>query len=460
MFSTFFNSSTFEHIFLSRHSYRKHRSFSPNIYSKPHSDCFAGRLGLVCVPIGHAYRGLNWTRLLPQTVYGLCKHTLYARLTVPAFDCALFSTAATRKNPPIAVRGTHQYASQNEHDLFYQWAAGIINGDGSFEIRKQVKLIVEMHVFDLHILRFLCYKLGGSVIPVNTKNVYRWTVCHPSDMQHILHGLNGWIFARTRKEQFEESCARLKITVAPDRTPDRFSSFFAGYFDCQGSLSVTFPVNGVKQGDYNPDVSIGSQERVILDMFHRRFGGHISQSNNQYLWSLTSEHDLLGFYDFTRAVHFRSSRNVRLDCMPSLLALMKDSAYRMGKDPSLVDRWSALEKQWRSYNHFDYVADYQQRLYRLSSVHEGARLEYMKEILREHYRPEQLDNIDTFMSRPESAVLLRSQSPTEKDDMAFTYPIGNTTDVRVNVSGYPMGPSKEGLWKSGARPIKIVLPPA
>ena len=107
----------------------------------------------------------------------------------------------------------------NSSDIeFYSWLAGIIDGDGNFDIRKNrsnQKLVlkairIKLHNRDVRILtRIQNYLNRGRIITDKNKPYSIYTISTREEMYHLIHKLNGLI--RIKVDSFKKACILYNI---------------------------------------------------------------------------------------------------------------------------------------------------------------------------------------------------------------------------------------------------------
>lgn len=125
---------------------------------------------------------------------------------------------------------------------FWEWFAGIIDGDGNFDLRKlngklRLKAIrIKLHNRDLRILTRIQNKLNmGRINSVNNKPYSIWIVSRNDEMTYIINNINGLI--RIKYESFEKSCKDLNIPIIePNYTIEPNSPYLSGLVDTDGAI--------------------------------------------------------------------------------------------------------------------------------------------------------------------------------------------------------------------------------
>jgi LAGLIDADG endonuclease len=150
------------------------------------------------------------------------------------------------------IRQLSNLNSKNDCD-FYKWLAGIIDGDGNFDIRKEssnsfkLKAIrIKLHNRDVRILtRIQNYLHFGQIRSDKNKPYSIYIVSISNDMKFLIHHLNGLI--RIKVPGFKKACIYFNINYKePNYNIEPFDSYFSGLIDTDGSIVFNFNCNRIE----------------------------------------------------------------------------------------------------------------------------------------------------------------------------------------------------------------------
>ncbi len=141
----------------------------------------------------------------------------------------------------------------NSEDKFWNWLAGIIDGDGNFDIRKNklnkptLKAIrIKLHNRDVRILtRIQDYLHRGRIRSDKNKPYSMFIVSNIEDMTYIINKLNGLI--RIKVDSFNKACNLYNIKIIePNYNIKAFDPYFSGLIDTDGSIVFNFNNNRIE----------------------------------------------------------------------------------------------------------------------------------------------------------------------------------------------------------------------
>lgn len=102
---------------------------------------------------------------------------------------------------------------------FNQWLAGLIDGDGCFQVSKAEYSSCEITVglADERMLRIIQNKIGGSIKPRSGVKAIRWRLHNRAGMLELINRVNGYIRHSARLLQLNLVCAVLNVQpLTPD----------------------------------------------------------------------------------------------------------------------------------------------------------------------------------------------------------------------------------------------------
>ena len=137
-----------------------------------------------------------------------------------------------------------------------------------------------MGLEDLPCLRYVQNKLGGSIKMRYGAKAYRYRLHNKQSMVTLIHCINGYIRHTSRLQQLHRVCQQLSISVIYPNILDKYSSWFAGFFDADGTITLSMKNN-------YPQLSIRAVNKHLQDVqyFKEVLGGNIyfdSAQNGYY----------------------------------------------------------------------------------------------------------------------------------------------------------------------------------
>lgn len=140
----------------------------------------------------------------------------------------------------------------NDYDLhFWKWFAGILDGNGNFDLRKLDKLIlkeikIKIHNRDIRILTRIQNKLHIGNIRIDKNKPYTTlSISKHKDLIYILNNINGLI--RLKADLFKKSCNSLSINyIEANYNIELNDPYLSGLIDTKGSIIYNYTENRIE----------------------------------------------------------------------------------------------------------------------------------------------------------------------------------------------------------------------
>ena len=142
----------------------------------------------------------------------------------------------------------------NEDYKFWNWFAGIIDGDGDFDIRKDFsskkkvlkQIRIKLHNRDVRILsRIQNYLHKGKIRADKNKPYSMYIVSTRKDLIYLVKHLNGLI--RLKVPAFKEACFLYNIDYKEaNYNIELYDSYFSGLVDTDGSIVFNYTANRIE----------------------------------------------------------------------------------------------------------------------------------------------------------------------------------------------------------------------
>ena len=147
------------------------------------------------------------------------------------------------------IKGSSETIRQLSDSKFVSWLAGVIDGDGNFDIRDGYKLKairIKLLNRDIRILTRILNKLKyGRIRQDKHKKYSVYIVSTKKDMKDLCEKINGQI--RLKYTGFEKSCKYLGIDlIQPNYKLNRMDPYLAGLVDTDGSIVFNYSSNRIE----------------------------------------------------------------------------------------------------------------------------------------------------------------------------------------------------------------------
>lgn len=139
-----------------------------------------------------------------------------------------------------------------EDNQFWKWFAGILDGDGNFDIRNingilKLKTIrIKLHNRDVRILTRIQNYLHLGRIRINKNKPYSiYEISKKEDMKFIINKINGLI--RIKVDSYKKACEYLDIEyIEANYNIEKYDPYFSGLIDTDGTIVYNYSGNRIE----------------------------------------------------------------------------------------------------------------------------------------------------------------------------------------------------------------------
>lgn len=210
---------------------------------------------------------------------------------------------------------TARQIPEKEDSKFWNWFAGVIDGDGNFDIRidplsnkrvlKQIR--IKLHNRDVRILRRIQDNLHIGRIRADKNKPYSiYIVSTKETMLYIIKNINGLI--RLKVPSFKEACSLYNINYEEaNYNIELYDSYFAGLIDTDGSIVFNYAGNRIEcnlEFQYNEHTSKLNFDNTIFNskptIFKRRKYSKSGDPKNftSIVFKFQNVNNMLFIYDY------------------------------------------------------------------------------------------------------------------------------------------------------------------
>ena len=229
---------------------------------------------------------------------------------------------------------------------FSQWLAGVIDGDGSFQLSKKgyASLEIVMETRDKHCLYLIKQKLGGSVKIKSNVNWLIYRLHHKKGLTILVHKINGYLRNPVRILQFGRICDKYNITVKPSNTLTYDSAWLSGFFDSEGSIYINIPSSQVF-------ITASQKNRFLLDDLVNLYGGTIYPmvKVGAFKWTVFRKDHITKLIVYFNHNPAKSAKQKRLKLLDKYYTLRSQKAHLASPNSLLTKNWNLFLKDWENY---------------------------------------------------------------------------------------------------------------
>jgi len=257
------------------------------------------------------------------------------------------SPTDTKISSNLSIDSNNNSSPTDDDDAnskFNEWLAGLIDGDGCFQVSKKgySSLEIVMELRDKHCLYQIKDKFGGSVKLRAGDNHLRYRLHHKAGLLKLIDCVNGLIRNPTRILQLGKICESYGIKLIDPKPLTYNSGWFAGFFDSDGSIYMND-----KSGQLF--ITASQKNKYILDALVVLYGGTIYPmvKVGAFKWTCFRKAEVLSLVNvYFKANPCRSEKRVRLNMVNKFYELRGLHAHKATPDSVLGKAWKNFTVKW------------------------------------------------------------------------------------------------------------------
>jgi intein/homing endonuclease len=149
----------------------------------------------------------------------------------------------------------------------------------------------------------------------------------------LINCINGYIRHSTRLKQLHHVCQHLNIPIILPSNLNFNSSWFAGFFDADGTITLRISNNLKTNNNNSVQLNIRVTNKLLQDVqwFKNVFEGSIffdSSQNGYYIWSVQSRNDITNMLNYFKQHILRSHKSHRYHLIKDYYKLYDLKAYK------------------------------------------------------------------------------------------------------------------------------------
>jgi hypothetical protein len=236
---------------------------------------------------------------------------------------------------------------KKENNKFNQWLAGLIDGDGCFQLTKKgyASLEITMDIRDEHALQIVKNVYGGSIKLRSGANALRYRLHHKLGLLKLINDVNGEIRNSNRLVQLNKICHKYELNLIYPEKLTFDNAWFSGFFDADGSVTIN---------KTNSQLSISASQKTseLLQPLTELYGGNIyidRGSSQSFKWYITKREDILKLIDYFKKYTPKSAKKNRLYLIPKFYELKDLKAHKALPGSFLEKSWLYFYNKWLKY---------------------------------------------------------------------------------------------------------------
>jgi len=236
---------------------------------------------------------------------------------------------------------------KDNDERFYEWLAGIIDGDGCFLLSKKgyASLEIVTQLRDKKCLYLIKQNFGGSVKLTAGDNYLRYRLHHKAGLINLIDKVNGLIQNPIRILQLGRICEKYNIELKEPKALTYYNGWLAGFIDTDGSIYLN-------DASGQMFITAVQKNRFMLDALVKLYGGTIYPMVKQeaFKWTCFKKKEVLSLVnDYFRVNPCRSEKLMRITMINRFYELRQLHAHTASPNSDLGKAWKHYLIKWDSF---------------------------------------------------------------------------------------------------------------
>jgi hypothetical protein len=228
--------------------------------------------------------------------------------------------------------------------IFNQWLAGLIDGDGCFQLSKKgyASLEIVMEIRDKHCLYLIKQKFGGSIKLRSGVNWLRYRIHNKKGLLNLINAINGEIRNPIRLIQLNKICDNYNISLIQPIPLTYKNGWFSGFFDSDGSVYFNLLSSQLL-------ITASQKNKFILDMLVDLYGGTVYIQKESFKWVVFKKAEIKNLLNYFILCPSRSAKHNRLKSISRYYELRELKAHLASENSILGKAWKKFLLRWSKF---------------------------------------------------------------------------------------------------------------
>jgi hypothetical protein len=228
--------------------------------------------------------------------------------------------------------------------IFNQWLAGLIDGDGCFQLTKKgyASLEIVMETRDKHCLYLIKQKFGGSVKLRSGVNWLRYRLHHKKGLLELINAVNGEIRNPVRLLQLNKICDKYNIPLIQASGLTYINGWLSGFFDSEGSVYFNLASSQMF-------ITAAQKNIYVLNNLVDLYGGTIYTQKESFKWVVYKKSEILKLLDYFKLCPSRSAKHNQLKAITRYYELKNLKAHLATDNSILGKAWKKFTLKWEKW---------------------------------------------------------------------------------------------------------------
>lgn len=224
-----------------------------------------------------------------------------------------------------------------------EWLAGLIDGDGCFQLSKKgyASLEITWSTRDKNCLYQIKDRFGGSIKEKQGNKYLRYRLHNKKGLLNLINAVNGLIRNPNRLLQLSQLATKYNINIKNPCKLTYNNGWFAGFMDSDGSIYLN--IDSVQIF-----ISVSQKNKLLLDPLVELYGGkvYILTKVQAFKWVVYKKEEILNLLKYFEKNPLLSKKQHRIKLIKNIYYSFSKSEHKAPIETIQGKNWENLLRKW------------------------------------------------------------------------------------------------------------------
>lgn len=235
----------------------------------------------------------------------------------------------------------------NKTIKFNEWLAGLIDGDGCFQLSKKgfASLEITLSARDKNCLYQIKDNFGGSIKEKQGNKYLRYRLHNKKGLLKLVNAINGLIRNPNRLLQLSRLATKYNIDIKNPCKLTYNNGWLAGFMDSDGSIYLN--IDSVQIF-----ITASQKNKLLLDPLVELYGGkiYVLTKVQVFKWVVYKKQEILKLLKYFEKNPLLSKKQDRIKLIKNIYDSFSKSEHKASIESIQGKNWENLLKKWNGTN--------------------------------------------------------------------------------------------------------------
>jgi hypothetical protein len=237
-------------------------------------------------------------------------------------------------------------SNKNSSIKFNEWLAGLIDGDGCFQLSKKgyASLEITLSIRDKNCLYQIKDRFGGSIKEKQGNKYLRYRLHNKKGLLYLIDNVNGLIRNPNRLLQLARLGEKYDIKIKNPCPLSYHNGWLSGFMDSDGSIYLNIESVQIF-------ITASQKNKLLLDPLVTLYGGTIYTlpKVQAFKWIVYRKKEILNLIEYFDMYPLLSKKQKRIQLIDKIYESFKNSGHKASIETAKGKNWNHVITKWEEY---------------------------------------------------------------------------------------------------------------